>query len=554
MLKSIPTVDYKSSTAGRRRRWLAMVSSVALVLVATSPSLDFEGAVSRLLADAATNTTEIASSKPNMLLLVLDQWRYDWDGMTPDTPTGPLPLKMPFLESAAKKGVRFTQAYVPAPLCGPVRACLASGKEYDECGVLVNHVDDWPVAQDTFYKLMRDQSDYDVFSCGKDDLFKDDKNFPFYSNLGGHASVDLGFTNAMRSAGKHRVTKEHAPYERFRTFLEQSEVGNETKASAYDVYKQCFDGPTGPDGAWSTDSLCSADKFTSEIYPDDFVQREAVSLIANSKKDKPWFMQVNFPGPHAPMMSTAEMAASVSGRTWPSPHDSAYKHMLQCPQVKGVNDDVPHMGGRCNYAAELENLDKLMHNIFKYLTTVKLIDNTIICMVGDHGEMLGDHEIMGKKVPWQASISVPLVCFGPGIKEGVVYKDPVTTLDLAGTFMDFAGAKPNDDMTTKSLKPFMTEGTTPPREFVSSGLFKWRLVVQVVDDVSYKLICCKGDCGQSPTTVPPPIGGWQLLLYDTQADRFDMSPIEDKPDVVEKLRQNLPDGWCTDAKISVKAT
>jgi arylsulfatase A-like enzyme len=203
----------------------------------------------------------------------------------------------------------------------------------------------------------------------------------------------------------------------------------------------------------------------------------------------------------------------------------------------------------------LENLDKLMSNIHDYLKVSKLIDNTIVCIVGDHGEMLGDHGILGKKVPWQASISVPLVCFGPGIKEGIVYKDPVTTLDLPGTFMDFAGTKPNDDMTTQSLRSFMTEGTLPTREFVSSGLMKWRLVVQVVDDVAYKLICCKGPCSPAPKSVKPPVGDWHMLLYDTQADRFDMSPIEDKPDVVEKLRKNLPDGWCPDeATIKAKKT
>jgi hypothetical protein len=243
-------------------------------------------------------------------------------------------------------------------------------------------------------------------------------------------------------------------------------------------------------------------------------------------------------------MSTAEMAASVAGRVWPAPFD-APANLLECPQKLGVDENEPHFGGRCNYAAELENIDKLMASVQLYLKRARELNNTVVCIVGDHGEMLGDHHMHGKKLPWQASISVPLVCFGPGIAEGLEYKDPVTTLDLPGTFMDFAGATANEDMTTQSLRPLLTGGK-PTRDHVSSGLAYWRLVVQKVGAVSYKLICCEDSCkapASSTTTPAPSIDGWQMLLYDTQ-DRFDMNPINDKPDVVEKLRKNLPSGWC----------
>jgi len=260
-----------------------------------SPSLDV-GSMDRHLQDDST-------AIPNILLLVLDQWRYDWDGMTPDTPTGILPLKMPFLQQAARKGVRFTQAYVPTPLCAPVRACLASGKEYDQSGVLVNHGDDWPLDQDTFYKLMRDQAKISILSCGKDDLYKDDIKFPMHgypahANAGVQA-IDLGFTNAMRSAGKTKVTKEVAPFDPYRTLLEDTQIGNMTKSVAYNVYKHCHDGPS-QDGTWARETECTADKFTSEIYPDDFVAREALSLLETRVRDQPFYMQVNFPGPHFP--------------------------------------------------------------------------------------------------------------------------------------------------------------------------------------------------------------------------------------------------------------
>jgi hypothetical protein len=114
--------------------------------------------------------------------------------------------------------------------------------------------------------------------------------------------------------------------------------------------------------------------------------------------------------------------------------------------------------------------------------------------------------------------------------------------------MDFAGVTPNKDMSTKSLRGIFEGGSTPPRDFIWSGLDNWRLVIQKIDGVSYKLICCKNTCHPGPTTLPKPELGakWQMVLYETQRDRFDMSPIFEKPEIMEALRQNLPEGWCPD--------
>eukprot|EP00971_Amphidinium_carterae_P313671 6234290-Amphidinium_carterae.1 len=110
-------------------------------------------------------------SKPNLLLLFPDQWRYDWDGLT--KPGGKeLPLKMPTLKKVASDGVRFTQAYVPAPVCAPSRACLASGREYDRARVPDNTYD-YPAVdqQPTIYGLLRNAG-YHTMVVGKDDLLK----------------------------------------------------------------------------------------------------------------------------------------------------------------------------------------------------------------------------------------------------------------------------------------------------------------------------------------------------------------------------------------------
>ena len=66
--------------------------------------------------------------QPNILLLFPDQWRYDWAGFEyPQTSTADtrVPVKLPTIARLAAEGTRFSQAYVPAPVCAPSRSCLA---------------------------------------------------------------------------------------------------------------------------------------------------------------------------------------------------------------------------------------------------------------------------------------------------------------------------------------------------------------------------------------------------------------------------------------------
>ena len=64
--------------------------------------------------------------KTNFLFFFPDQHRADWLGHNPN-----LPLKTPNINRLAEKGMLFTNAYTPSPLCSPARACLAIGRSYE---------------------------------------------------------------------------------------------------------------------------------------------------------------------------------------------------------------------------------------------------------------------------------------------------------------------------------------------------------------------------------------------------------------------------------------
>merc|ERR1712093_849406 len=94
--------------------------------------------------------------------------------------------------------------------------------------------------------------------------------------------------------------------------------------------------------------------------------------------------------------------------------------------------------GRQNYAAKIERLDFWLGQYIDLLAAQHALEETVICVSSDHGEMLFDRGAVAKSKPWSTASSVPLLCSGPGIEANVVRSQPVSTVDLAPTFLDMA--------------------------------------------------------------------------------------------------------------------
>ncbi len=69
-----------------------------------------------------------------------------------------------------------------------------------------------------------------------------------------------------------------------------------------------------------------------------------------------------------------------------------------------------------------------------------MLDNTIVIVTSDHGDMLGERGLWYKMTFFDRAIRVPLVFAGPGIVRASVSQRPVSHLDLLPTFADLAGA------------------------------------------------------------------------------------------------------------------
>jgi arylsulfatase A-like enzyme len=95
------------------------------------------------------------------------------------------------------------------------------------------------------------------------------------------------------------------------------------------------------------------------------------------------------------------------------------------------------------YDAELHYLDHRLGRLYEFLSDEKLLDETMIVIVGDHGENVGEHDLMDHQYClYDTLLRVPLVIRPPGGSErGGCVAAPVEVRDLFPTILNAADAE-----------------------------------------------------------------------------------------------------------------
>ena len=402
-------------------------------------------------------------SRPNILFLLSDQHRDDWLGRNPD-----VPVPTPNIDALAARGVDFTQTIVAAPVCGPSRSCLASGMEYENCGVKVNR-DIYNPEITTFYKYLHD-SGYYTAACGKIDLHKGPKGRTPDGRL--HME-EWGFSDMLITGSKAGGLD--TPYG---VYLDSVDP-KIRQAHQEDIARRST---PREENWWGLTDITPLD---DEHYKDNYTGRTGMKLVEGAPENTPWFLVVNFNNPHPPMDITARMERQYRGP------DRIIDNFQQPHHYSGPFTPEHHVRIRQNYSAMVENCDDWVGRYTEWLRQRGELDNTIFVYSSDHGEMLGDHGRWGKSIPYQASVGVPLVIAGPGIAEGVRTDAQVSLMDLASTFIDCSDRDVPAEMESRSLRALLESGKGGHRDYVRSALKTGQAAsgrFRMVQDQRYKLI------------------------------------------------------------------
>ena len=437
------------------------------------------------------------AARPNLLLLIPDQHRADW------LAGGDLPLRTPTLQQLAAQGVSLQRAYCTSPLCAPARASLASGRHYAHCGVPGNG-HNYPLQQPTFYQGLR-AAGYRVAGVGKFDLHKPPRSLrtsdpaDLWWELDGSRLLDeWGFTDGIDSEGKLDGSNSYraagAPRGPYLKMLHDRGLA--------DTYVQEHAARRQHLGAYTT-------ALPDAAYGDNWVAANALQVLDGLPRGTPWFLQVNFLGPHDPLDVTAAMRARWEQVEFPLPHANEHP------------DGAALLRARQNYAAMIENIDTWCGRLLEAVAARGELENTVVVYASDHGEMLGDHGRWGKSIWYEAAVRVPLIIAGPGAASGASSAALVSLHDLAATFLDYAAAAPLPGMDAVSLRPLLEGRRSHHRPVAVAALAGWRLAT----DERHKLVI-------DPAHEP--------LLFDRTADPFeDHNLASQRPEVVDQLRMHL---------------
>lgn len=420
------------------------------------------------------------SSRPNLLILFPDQWRWDWLGC--EIPAlGKVPVLTPNIDALARRGVRFTQCRTNSPLCSPARACLSLGVRYERCGVAGNQ-QITPTDRPTFFRQLRDAG-YHTATCGKSDLFKPDKT----DNPGGYLPImsEYGFSDGIDHRGKGDAVYWG------RAGIAEPYTIMLRERGLLDMH--LHDHPANP-----LDRAAYPTPLPKDAYTDDFCRDNALRLLARAPADKPWCLWVNFPGPHDPFDPPRSVLDRYRGTSFPPPVAPGDTW----PAHRDPSSDRLHYAGACS------NIDDAIGRILAELECRGELDRTIVIFTSDHGEMLGDHGRWAKSVWYEPSIHVPLIIAGPGVHRGEVDPSLVELIDVAATATELGGAKPVAGWDSRSLAARL--GTTlphaPHRTATVSALGSWRCVT----DGRWKLV--------TETAHPP-------RLFDLHADPAEVNDL-----------------------------
>jgi len=396
--------------------------------------------------------------RPNIVLVMSDQHRGDWTGN--DLPA----LRTPNLDRLMERGTRFTSAICASPLCAPSRACLAMARNYDRVPVRSN-AQDMPADAPTFYRALR-ESGYQVLSCGKLDLFKEAGS---WGTDGWHRQTDgrsllaeAGFTGGADSAGKHDAVLAawDGRDEPYGLFL--------ARHGLLDLHKDDYAARPTPNY-----ENCLPTPLPDFAYGDNWIGASALRLMtAACQSPSPWFLQVNFLGPHEPMDVTQSMIDRWDSVDLPLPADS------------GTFPPDKHATIRRRYGAMIETIDGWIGTFERVLARAGQLDHTTIIYTSDHGEMLGDRGLWAKLHPFQPALGVPLIMAGPGIASGQRRADPVSLIDLGPTFAHWAGTAVPGEPDGTPLQPLLAGGAGHPDAVRIAGFGCWRAIT----DGRFKLV------------------------------------------------------------------
>ncbi len=421
--------------------------------------------------------------KPNLLLLMADQ-------LNPRAlrPYGNPIAHTPHIDALAAGGVVFDAAYCASPLCAPSRYSFMAGQLPSAIGAYDNAAE-FAADVPTFAHYLRRAGYHTVLSgkmhfCGPDALhgFEERLTPDIYP-------ADFGWTPDW-TRFEHRPSWYHSldsvlkagPCVRSNQLDYDEEVVFTSRRKLYDVARAAEPRP-----------FCMVVSLTHPHDPYN-ITRPYWDLYAN----------VDIPPPRV----GAELAP-------PDPHSRRLRHVCGLDLDQPTPEQV--YNARRAYYGAVSFVDAQIGALLATLEETRLADDTIVLLLGDHGEMLGERGLWYKMSFFEDASRIPLIVHAPRRFAPRRVAAAVSLVDILPTLLDLAGEPPAQaaPLAGASLLPHLTGDGGHDRvdgEYLAEGAIAPMFMIR---EGRYKFVHCPADPDQ---------------LYDLLADPEELRNLATAPE------------------------
>jgi arylsulfatase A-like enzyme len=376
----------------------------------------------------------MAASRPNILLFINDQQRRDTLGFRGETA-----CRTPNMDRMAQEGVSFDQAMTTAPLCTPARASMFTGLYPHQTGMALNpegaagreaepHDGHEQSLQEPIFMQQLRSAGYRCYYSGK-------------WHLGYRALWESVDKIAGYADGPPRVGAQYSAWCHEQGIpdgvLHHPIQDNPYRSSRY---------PNMTIPKTGVHPLRKGQDF------DAWIVNHTLDLLESRDPGHPFFLVCSLVGPHPPLVVPKEYYNLYDPAKIPEPINfnpgPGEPEFLEASYFRAIRNDWGTTWDAWQqsiavYWAYITYIDELYGKVLERLEQERLLDETLIVMITDHGVMNGQHGLHNMMCSYEEAVRVPFLMRLPAVvPPGWRCAAPVSHIDLAPTILSVAEISP----------------------------------------------------------------------------------------------------------------
>lgn len=367
---------------------------------------------------------------PNVLLIVTDQQRFDSLGAY-----GSKVVPTPNLDALAEDGATFDNCYVNCTICTPSRASIWTGKSMIGHGVSTVH---------------------DILPDGE-------QLFPEHLRRLGYETALFG---KLHVSGRVYEREHRHPHDGFDIY--EYGMSPHAQGGMYNSYQSWLQSNHPSVASELRDKGRNMGSFPRQAHFTHWVAERTCDFIEHREREAPFFCYLGIVDPHDPYNDyPLEMNQKINMEEMPLPARREGE-MDSAPEAVRREHAASYLGGfdeytpeqitqmRRGYFASIALLDEEVGRVLNKLDEAGLRENTLVIFTSDHGDMLGDHELLAKGgFFFDPSTKVPMIIRFPGrVPVGARLGAVVQPHAIAGTVCRAAGM---EEAQLQALMPDSTD-------------------------------------------------------------------------------------------------